>query len=211
MTRARDVLYVAGIRGDRTPGGYAGTGSSSARSCRTMRTATRNRRARKRPIVWPQPPRGSRSPRRTRAGRGRSGAGRCPDWLIAAGAVAVPRARSRFARRARWPSPTASGLRQPPHGAVAARRGPARVRGRAVHRCCSVLPGVPPTDRARLRRCACSRRDFRDDPELAAIDLARRRAPCSPTRRSPDLFGPNSRAEVAHRRAASRRARAIMP
>ena len=179
MTRARDVLYVAGITAASTPSRSAGTRWSSDALV---------------PADAPRDPETASSPRPI-SGRSR----RAPPLAPQRGSRAQPRRRRRAARLARpRPAPSPAAARRSRCGPRA--RSPSRIRCRAAGAPRRPIAGADwrcVRGRARAsaaavaaRRCrggaargsasACSRGEFADDPDACRGDPSARRRPCSP-------------------------------
>ena len=198
MTRARDVLYVAGIRGettDRTELGWYTLVEQRAR-------AGRMRRAIRRAASSPAPSCG-RS-RRSAAASARSDgdaapparrAGRCRHWLtarprlpFAGAAAAAPLASAGRARLAR------------DLGAMPEARSPASRRDRrcgAVARCTALLQLLPAFRRSGAAGGRAAHAVARLPPTIRRFAISAEAEAVLADPALADLFGPDSRAEVA--------------
>ena len=168
MTRARDVLYVAGMRLLKDAGATAGTRSS--RDALVPTDAERDEEGElAAPYLWPQPCAAAAAAAAKRKRRKRPRRPRRPPWLFRAAPSPAP---------APQPLRPSRGLAEPdPIPAAAAEMAEAApgdaalLRGRVVHLLLELLPGLP----ADARRAAAERllaREVPDDPDLAASILA---------------------------------------
>jgi ATP-dependent helicase/nuclease subunit A len=186
MTRARDVLYVAGVRGERTPKDcwYALVDRALV-----PESVEREDGELVAPFRWPEAQRPSRAPEAEDAATAEE-APDLPAWLTKP-ALAPPRAPE--------PLRPSSGLAEPDPLPVAADSGVvpgdmARLRGRLLHLLLEVLPRVPEPERARIGDRLLAGEI--DDPAL--VESLRREAEA--VLAAPALsrfFEAESRAEVA--------------
>jgi ATP-dependent helicase/nuclease subunit A len=189
MTRARDVFYMAGIRGERTPEDCwyelvaAALAPDAERDEETGELAAA--------CQWPQP---LRPPLAAEAAAELplTGGTVAPEWLFSPAPSPAP-----------LPEPLrpSAGLAEPdpaPGAAEIAAAAPgdsALLRGRIVHLLLELLPAVPPE----ARHAAAERlllRELPHDPDLAASVLAEAEAVLAEPALA-DIFGPESRAELA--------------
>jgi ATP-dependent helicase/nuclease subunit A len=189
MTRARDVFYMAGIRGERTPEDcwYAIVASAlvpeEARDAATGELAAA--------YQWPQPLRPA-LPAEGPVEPPAEAAAEAPDWLFRPAPSPAP-----------LPEPLrpSSGLAEPdpiPIGGDMEKAMPgdsALLRGRVVHLLLELLPAVPQEDR-RAAAERLLRRELPNDPDLATAVLAEAEAVLADPALA-DIFGPDSRAELA--------------
>jgi ATP-dependent helicase/nuclease subunit A len=192
MTRARDALYVAGVKGERTPKECwysliekALVPADTRRDPETGELAEAYR--------WPQPPRAAVD-REDKPPESEGVAPPAPDWLHRAAPSPGPAPeplRPSFALAE--PDPPAEAPRE--LAVVAAARDAAADRGRVVHRLLQVLPGLPEPARTAAAERILSR-ELPDEPAIAA----RIRDEVRSLIALPALaaaFAPESRAEVA--------------
>lgn len=189
MTRARDVLYVAGIKGAQTPGEcwysvveQALVPEGAERDPETAQLVE--------PYLWPQPPR----PAKTAQEDTKQPAGNVqdiPDWLFRPAPSPVPAPQPLRPSRALAEPDFASAPYQAP---AAPGDDLALRRGRAVHRLLQILPGRPEGERqaAAVRMLAA---DFAGDRDLA--EAVWREAQAVMTQPAlQQFFGRGSRAEA---------------
>ncbi|SEQ50217.1 DNA helicase/exodeoxyribonuclease V, subunit A [Faunimonas pinastri] len=191
MTRARDVLHVCGIAGERTEDdcwhGLIANALVPEDAPRDPETGELEA-----PYHWPVPPREAVPPA-GEAARGEEAEAQVFEWLHRAAPSPLP-----------GPEPLrpSRGLAEPEAtGDIAARPSPsplpsdALIRGRAVHKLLQILPRLPP-ERWEAATEAFLARDLAERPDLHET-LA---AEVLEVLRHPDLadiFGPESRAELA--------------
>ncbi len=189
MTRARDVLYIAGIRGQQTPGDcWYALVSSALVPDDASRDAESGELSE--PYVWPQPARAPLTLQDEAAAKDSDTA--APDWLFAPAAPPSPAPQPLRPSRALGepdPSPTSA------FGVGQASPGEALLRGRIVHRLLDLLPSMPAEDR-RTAAEALVKREVPHDPALAASILNEVEAVMAEPALQP-LFGPESRGELA--------------
>ena len=190
MTRARDVLYVAGIRGERTPEEYWYSAVAGAllpadleRDPETGELAA--------PFVWPQPSRPPLDPK-SAAEAVAEAPGTAPPWLLRpAPSPLRPPEPLRPSRALAEPDPLPDGgARSSQPGS----RDEALLRGSLVHRLLQNLPAVPEA----ARKAYAERMLLRELPDMP--ELSREiRTEAEAVLAAPELgpfFGPGSRAEV---------------
>ncbi len=202
MTRARDVLYVAGVRLLKPPP-RSGTRSLPMRFCRRMWSVTMS--ASSPLLISGRKSGGRRSPSRRKRPRLKRRSRRCR--LGFHGRRRRPfRRLSRFVPRARCPSP----IRRQVPPSLWKLRPARRMRSSAAASCISCSRSCPPLTRLSggLSRSACSamRHTIRRSPARSSA----RRKPCSPIRRSPASSGRRA-APRSILSASSRRRRDAMP
>lgn len=191
MTRARDVLYIAGIKGERTPQDCwyslveaALVPEDTERDVETGALAE--------PYRWPQPARPALA---AAAAEPLSAVPETPlpDWLTrpASPPPAAPQP-LRPSRGLAEPDPLPSAAAFQDSDAAS---GEALLRGSVVHRLLERLPGVAVEHRKRAGERLLTR-DLPRDPDLAAALLAEAGAVLAEPSLQ-DMFGPQSRAEVA--------------
>ncbi len=189
MTRARDVLYIGGIRGQQTPGDcwYAFVASAlvpvdAARDAESGELSEA--------YVWPQPTREPLTLQDEALAADTDIAP--PDWLFAPVAppppVPQPLRPSRALGEPDPSPPSASGVGH-------ASPGEALLRGRIVHRLLELLPAMPAEDRHAAAQSLLDR-EVSHDPALAASILHEVEAVLAEPALQP-LFGPESRGELA--------------
>ena len=183
MTRARDVLYIAGIRGERTPKDcwYALVANALVPERREDDELAA-------PFKWPVEQRPPLAPESAAAGAEAPPA-ELPRWLTKP-ALSPPRAPEplRPSRALAEPDPL------PAEGAGTMPPTAARLRGILLHRLLEILPRVPLSERPRAAERLLAGEI--DDPALAASI----RCEAEAVLLAPELerfFGPESRAEVA--------------
>jgi len=191
MTRARDVLYVAGIRGEKRE--EEGCWYSVVAGALVPETAERDPAAGEllAPYRWPQPPRAAGREKPEPDGTPTSAPTEVPEWLL---------------RPAPSPEPPPAPLR--PSGALAEpdlerpaadRSGSldpesARRHGRLVHMLIQHLPAVSPGERADAAERLLAR-ELPDD-EAARIAIRGEAEAVIALPELADAFGPHSRAEI---------------
>ncbi len=188
MTRARDVLYVAGIRGERTPKDCWYALVTGALVPDGVERNEDDELAA--PFKWPVEQRPPLAPESAAAGAEEAPA-ELPPWLTKP-ALSSPRApeplRPSRALAEPDPIPAAGGAGTMP-GDVA------RLRGILLHRLLEILPRVPPPERPQAAERLLAG-ELPHDPALAAsIRLEAEAVLAAPELES--FFGPESRAEVA--------------
>lgn len=194
MTRARDVLYVCGIRPEKKE--VEGCWYSLAAEALVPEEAERDAETGElaAPYAWPQP---QRPPMATKGGKERGGGTPVviPRWLLEP-APSPPRPPEplRPSRALAEPDPPAiSGLRS--GGAEKDRADLAILRGRLVHRLLQALPGTP-GERRRVQAEHLLSSECVGDPGFFE-DVWRETEAVLAEPALRDMFGPDSRAEVA--------------
>jgi ATP-dependent helicase/nuclease subunit A len=193
MTRARDVLYVAGIKGvttDRTePGWYSlvarALAKGAERDPETGELAACH--------VWPPQLRAPRAPEGVEAATAEAAAS-VPAWLTEPAPTPPPAPEPlRPSRALADPDPrTDFGGAQ--EELSLAGRGEALIRGRALHRLLQILPNLP----AETRQAAAERMLLSEVPDGdVAQEIWREAEAVMADPALAQLFGPESRAEVA--------------
>ena len=193
MTRARDLLYVAGIKGVQTPGDcwYSAVEAALVPADAERDPETAQLAA---PFVWPQPGRAPLAPKPAGEAAAADAAAVLPEWLVRP-APTPPRPPEplRPSQALAEPDPRPAGA------SFGGAPGPesrdrALLRGSLVHRLLQTLPGLPEP----ARRAHADRLLARELGEHADIAEAIRRE-VEAVLAAPELqafFGPRSRAEV---------------
>jgi ATP-dependent helicase/nuclease subunit A len=192
MTRARDVLYVAGIRGVTTDRSDTSWYTLVARAL--AGDAERNSESGEltTPFVWPQPLRAPLAAEQA-VPEDALAVAEAPTWLT------MPAASPPLAPEPLRPS---AALAEPdsrrnfallPNQLLAAERDLALARGRALHRLLQFMPAWPQEKRARRADRLLSREKL--DVESAELVLGEAKAVMAAPELA-ELFGPQSRAEV---------------
>ncbi|MBA3516839.1 MAG: double-strand break repair helicase AddA, partial [Rhizobiales bacterium] len=194
MTRARDVLYVCGIRPEKkeVEGCWYSLAANALVPDEAERDAETGELAG--PYIWPQP---ERPPVPAKAGERRGGEPpvHIPPWLSeSAPSPARPPEPLRPSRALAEPDPPAiAGSRL--EGDATASGDLALLRGRLVHRLLQALPGAP-EERRRAHAGHLLAAELIAHPELFE-DVWREVGAVLAEPALRDNFGPNSRAEVA--------------
>jgi ATP-dependent helicase/nuclease subunit A len=189
MTRARDVLYVAGIRGERTP---EGCWYSLVANALVPQHVERHDKELVAPFVWPVEQRPPIAPGKE-AGAAAGDAVEGPRWLTEPAPSPPP---------APEPLRPSNALAEPdpvPGVAIAADGAlpgdVARLRGNLVHRLLEILPRVPADDRSRVAGRLLAG-ESSADPVLRESIIREAVAVLSEPSLA-KIFGEGSRAEVA--------------
>jgi ATP-dependent helicase/nuclease subunit A len=191
MTRAKDVLYVCGIRGERTPTDcWYSVVEKALVSADADRAAETGELVR--PYEWPQPGRPALAPKE-RADAAFPAEDALPEWLArpAPTLPAAPRP-LRPSRALGEPDPPDHPA---PLGIARSAADMPILRGRALHRLLEFLPDLPAEQRALAGERLLARL-VPHEPEVGRVLLEEALAVmAAPALR--DVFGPGSRAEVA--------------
>ncbi|MCG8669490.1 MAG: PD-(D/E)XK nuclease family protein, partial [Pseudomonadales bacterium] len=198
MTRARDVLYVAGMKLLRSPEEQKvpkRTWYTIVREALAGDAALSEEGELAEPCIWPKD---QRAPLRLedQSAASQTPGAEPPQWLFRP--VPRPPAPPRPLRPSRGlaePDPLPAPERPPAFDAADAADADALLRGRVVHLLLERLPAVPPHDRAAVAEPLLAR-ELPHDPDLATKILAEVQAVLSDSALA-DIFAPGSRAELA--------------